>query len=285
MHHRVMAQPRRGELRTTPTSRVAILAVALGLFAAPLAAHETWLLPETFAAPAGQSLEFTLTSGMAFPALGSGIDRRRINDAVLFQDGDAQAMVPVGGREGALEVSAIPASGVACAWVRLQPRVLAIDSPEEVEHYLEEIGAPEQIWTAWRTGRGEIAWRESYSKLARSYLTGSGEGRPQPCWDEASGARFDILPLADPTALQPGDRLELQVFFDGEPVADQAVGVMREGDEAGAMLRSDGRGRVTVTTAGRGRHMIYATNLRRVDGDGFRWESDFTTLTFEVNAP
>lgn len=251
-----------------------------------LAAHETWLLPATFTAPAAQSLEFSLTSGMAFPALDSGIDRRRVSEAVLLQGDDEQTMVPVGGREGELLLSAIPGSGVACAWVRLRPRILEIDEPEDVEHYLEEIGAPQAVWSAWSEARGQITWRESYSKLARSYLVGDGEVGDdiRPCWRETSGARFDILPMADPTALQAGDSLELQLVFDGEPLADQAVGLVREGEQSGELVRSDAAGRVTITTGAGGRHMVHGTYLRRVNGDGFGWESDFTTLTFSVVA-
>ena len=258
------------------------MAMLLGIVAPLATAHETWLLPRDFTPPAGQSLEFTLTSGMAFPTLGSGIDRRRITEARLIQDGREQTLVPVGGSAGALELSAIPYGGVACAWVNLQPRVLEIEAAEDVEHYLEEIGAPETVWSAWRKTVGTTAWRESYAKLARTYLVGSGEGDPEPCWNEATGTRFDILPMADPTALVPGDSLELQVLFDGEPLAGQSIGFVREGEDPQPLQRSDDTGRVTVIIEGEGPHMIYATNLRRADADDHAWESNFTTLTFRV---
>lgn len=272
-----------------PNSRFAKPRLSRGLAAlllaagAPLAtAHETWLLPKDFTPPAGQSLEFTLTSGMGFPSLGSGVDRRRITEARLIQDGDEQALVPVGGSAGALELTAIPYGGVACAWVNLQPRVLEIEADEDVEHYLEEIGAPESVCTAWRASRETTAWRESYAKLTRTYLVGSGEADPEPCWHEPTGTRFDIRPMADPTGLEPGDTLELQVLFDGEPLAGQSVGFVREDEEPRALQRSNEAGRMTVTVGGEGRHMIYATNLRRADGDDYSWESNFTTLTFLV---
>jgi hypothetical protein len=258
------------------------VAVILGAVAPLAAAHETWLLPKDFTPPAGQSLEFTLTSGMGFPSLGSGVDRRRITEARLIQDGDTQALVPVGGSAGALELSAIPYAGVACAWVNLQPRILEIEADEDVEHYLEEIGAPESIWSAWRESKGTTAWRESYAKLARTYLIGSGEGDPEPCWDESTGTRFDILPMADPTALAPGDTLELQVLLDGEPLAGQSIGLVREGEDPRTLQRSNDAGRVTVTVDGEGEHMIYATNLRRASTDDYAWESNFITLTFLV---
>ena len=252
-------------------------------------AHETWLLPVDFTAEPGQSIEFRMTSGMDFPALGSGIDRRRVTESVLHQDGDSQGLVPSGATQGALELSAIPGPGLACAWVRLRPRILEIESSEDVEHYLEEIGAPENVWSTWRQREAGTVWRESYSKLARTYLQGELKGastaRIVSCLGETSEARFEILPLADPTGLVAGQSLQLQVLFDGEPLPGQAIGLLREGAEPARLMRSDADGRITVTPDGSGRHMLYATNLRPVDAADYNWESDFITLTFEISAP
>jgi len=248
-------------------------------------AHETWLLAEDFEPPAGASIRFFMTSGMGFPAEGSGIDRRRIEEAVLLQDETRHRLVPAGGTEGALILTGIPEPGLACAWVRLKPRILEIPDAADVEHYLEEIGAPEAVWSAWRDSGGDTLWRESYSKLARTYLHSTPAVRDQSCLGAESSARFDLLPAVDPTTLAPGDPLEVSVYFDGEPLSGQAIGFLREGGEPQALVRSDKDGRVTLMTEGTGRYMIYATNLRPVTGKDFNWESDFATLTFEVSAP
>lgn len=257
--------------------------IIAGLAAAAAAssnAHETWLLPTDFSASAGSSVEFNMTSGMGFPELASGIDPSRLSEAVLMSGEERRSLVPTAAREGALVLSGIPEQGLACAWVHLQPRILEIPEVESVEHYLEEIGAPQSVWQAMEAST-EV-WRESYSKLARTYIKVGTEGSDTRCIDEISEARFDILPLGDPSALAPGDTLELQVLFDGEPLAGQAIGFVREGSEPETLIRSDTAGRATVTVQGVGRHMIYATNLRTADGAVFNWESDFTTLTFRV---
>lgn len=261
---------------------VAGVGAALLALSAPGGAHETWLLPTDSAPPDNRSVEFTLTSGMRFPEPGSGIDPVRIVDATLLQDGDAQALVPTRTREGALELTAKRSSGVACGWVSLRPRVLTFESDDDVTHYLEEVGAPQSVWDAWRRVRGRVVWRESYSKLARTYLAGRSGTTAEPCWNVRAGARFDIVPLSDPTTLSAGDTLQLQVLFDDEPLAGQAIGFVREGARPETLVRSDDKGRVTLTMTAPGRHMVYATNLRRVDNDAYAWESDFTTLTFLV---
>jgi hypothetical protein len=266
---------------------VALLAL---LQAGWTSAHETWLLPERFTAPASGAARFTMTSGMGFPEPGSAITAERITQAQFVQGGTAQALQPGAATAGVLHLTATSEGGTACAWVNLRPRILQIDSEQSVEHYLEEIGAPESVWSVWRDTRALGAWRESYSKLARSYLAGSGPeagtagAGEASCWRTPSTARFDILPLTDPTQLRAGDNLELQLLFDGEPLAGQAVGLVREGAAVQGLLRSDARGRVSITADAAGRHMLYATHLRPVEAEGHAWESDFVTLTFRVDA-
>jgi len=276
-----------GGILSAASSRAALAVLLASLLIPRAAAHETWLLPRSFVVEAGESLELLMTSGMDFPALASGIDRRRIAEAVLLQDGTRRRLVPSRDRVGALELTGVAERGLACAWVQLRPRILEIEEEDSVEHYLDEIGAPATVRDAWTTSDEE--WRESYAKVARSYLRAEngragvlGDTASSVCYAEMTSARFDILPLADPTRLGIGDELELQVLFDGRPLTGQAVGLLREGAEPAPLIRSGADGRVFFTIAGAGRHMIYATNLRPASGEGYNWESDFITLTFEA---
>ncbi|WOJ97326.1 DUF4198 domain-containing protein [Congregibacter brevis] len=255
------------------------------MFAQSSSAHETWLLPDTFQPEADAQLTLSMTSGMAFPTFDSGISASRIKEAVVSQNGKRDLLVPVDTRGGALELIATPGAGTACAWVALAPRILEI-KPKAVAHYLEEIGAEESVWEAWDAQPEPKYWKESYSKLARTYLQSTPstpESEDAMCWTDQSVSRFEILPLADPTSLEAGESLQLQVFFDGEPLANQSVGLWQEGDETGVLARSNGDGQLTIVFEGSGRHMIYATHLRPKIGEGFNWESDFVTLTVMVN--
>ncbi|WP_439101302.1 DUF4198 domain-containing protein [Congregibacter sp.] len=260
------------------------LAASCLMFSSGLFAHETWLLPDTFQPEADSQVTLSMTSGMAFPAFDSGISAARIKEAVVSQNGSRDLLIPMDTGVGALELIATPGPGTACAWVALNPRILEI-KPKAVAHYLEEIGADDSVWEAWNTQPEPRYWKESYSKLARTYLGSSnndGMG-DSGCWSDESVSRFEILPLTDPTTLEPGEALQVQVTFGGEPLANQAVGLWQEGNEAGVLHRSDDDGRLTLEFQGGGRHMIYATHLRPKIGEGFNWESDFVTLTVMVN--
>ena len=266
-------------------ARAALGVLLSGGLVAGALAHETWLLPRSFIVAPGESAEMEMSSGMGFPDPGSGVDQTRIIEAVVLQHGERQSLVPSRALPGALELTAVPEAGLACAWVQVRPRVLEIEEADSVEHYLDEIGAPASVREAWAEGDGE--WRESYGKVARTYLRAESPEQPSPpsssaCWATKTSARFDVLPMTDPTSLAAGDELQLQVFFDGAPLAGQAIGFVREGEAPRALTRSDSEGRLSLAIEGPGRHMIYATQLRPAEGDDYNWESDFITLTFEV---
>jgi hypothetical protein len=249
-------------------------------------------MPRNFAPAAGESTSLVMTSGMAFPALNSGIDPSRIEAAMLLQGDDGYPLVPASTPEGALELTTVLQPGPACAWVWLRPRILQMQA-SGVTHYLEEIGADTATWAAWEAQPEPKLWRESYRKLARSYLLGRGDGdtavkgaqSTEDCWNTASESRFDILPTADPSNLQAGSSLQVQVLFDGQPLAGQSVGLMAEGGTPLTMQRSDGMGIVNIEFKNAGQHLFYATNLRPQNGDDFNWESDFVTLSVNVSPP
>ena len=279
-------------LRNHLHSLAACTLVSGSLFLSPWAlAHETWLLPETFQPAADEPTTILMTSGMAFPALGSGISSVRIKEAVLSQSGERSAMVPVGSSIGALQLSAVPGTGTgtACAWVALDPRILNIKE-DAVAHYLEEVGADDTVWAAWEAQAEPRQWQESYTKLARTYLraggvnygNNDGDNQGEDCWTDQSDTRFDILPTQDPGTLSAGDRLSLQLLFDGEPLANQAVGLIRAGDDPGELVRSNTDGTLTLEFAEGGNYMVFATKLWPGKGEGFNWESNFVTLTFMV---
>ncbi|MEM6962459.1 MAG: DUF4198 domain-containing protein [Myxococcota bacterium] len=270
-------------MKTTALPAAFFTTAMLLLASSGSSAHETWLLPDDFSPATGSLIEFQMSSGMGFPAKGSAITPDRVVDASLANNSSIEALDPQRATQGGLSLQALAKEGLNCVWVQLRPRILEIPDHDDIEHYLEEIGAGDSVWQHWTAEKDEELWRESYSKLARTYLRASASGAATDCTATASRSRFDILPQQDPTQLSAGESLDLRVLFDGEPINDQSVAVVREGDQPQALLSSDEKGLLRVQTTGTGRYMVYATHLRAIDRDIFNWESDFVTLTFEVS--
>ena len=182
-------------------------------------------------------------------------------------------------RGGALFLHAQPARpGVAVAWVASRPRTIDL-KPDEVRHYLEEIGALETVGREWESG-GRSPWRETYVKLAKAYVR-VGEPVSDTSWSDPVGLPLELVPEADPTRLRNGDALTLRLLWQGRPLSGLAVGAVPSG--AAAVLRpTDEDGRVTVALDRAGPWLLRATRVRRAEPPDTGWQSHFMTVTLNV---
>jgi len=261
--------------------RVLAFTLAAIVTAAAARAHDTWLLPAKFRAAAGGKVELALTSGMAYPASETAIDPARIERSGLRLGGKTTALtVGEKGKDSLALAGAIPSAGVATLFVELHPRTLDL-TPEEVEEYLAEIGAPPSVRERYLAAPAPRRWRETYTKHAKTFVR-VGEASADRSWAEPLGLAFELVPEGDPTALKPGQELAVRLLRGGKPAAGMAIGLVREGSPEGVLRTSDGAGRATFPLPRAGRWLLRATELRPVDGKDVDWESDFATLTFEV---
>jgi uncharacterized GH25 family protein len=239
--------------------------------------HDTWILPGAFRVAPGAVVRMAMTSGMDFPRPESGIEPERVFRSGLRVGGGTVPLRLEGGKV-ALSLSAVaPGSGVAALFVELKARTLEL-APDEVEHYLEEIGATQTAGPRWRA-RADRRWRESYVKLAKSYV-GVGDGA-DASWTAPVGFSLELMPESDPTRLRRGDALAVRALLDGRPLAGLPVGAV--GPRGVLPPRpTDGEGRVRFALEDAGPWLIRSTRLVEDDGRELDWRSWFTTLTFGV---
>jgi nickel transport protein len=93
---------------------------------------------------------------------------------------------------------------------------------------------------------------------------------------QAHGQRLEIVPLGA-GAPRAGGSLDLQVRFDGRPLAGAVV--QREG-EGHAAVRTDGEGRARIALGGRGAHMIVALHSQRIESPEADSERYSASLVF-----
>jgi len=258
--------------------------LALSVLAVPAAvrAHDTWLLPGQWAVPVGQSVVLDLTSAMDFPTPETAARPDRLVDRSMRVGGVVSALEvsPVAAGAKVLQLSATPAAaGVATLWITTRPRTLEL-KPDEVEHYLHEVGAGETIGAQWRRS-ADRTWRETYVKVAKTFVR-VGEAPKDESWREAAGASLELVPADDPTALSPGQDLPLVLLWNGKPLADLAVGAVAGAGGTPTLARTDAEGRVTFRLDRPGPWLFRATLIRPAAARRGEWESLFTTVTVSV---
>jgi uncharacterized GH25 family protein len=267
------------------TSKRILCWTTLGLILSfPALAHDTWLLARSTAVAPGATVSLDLTSGMAFPANETAIKPDRVARAAVRLAGDTTDLKDRRSAAKSLQLTArLPKPGIAALWVELAPKSIDL-KPDQVKEYLDEIGASQAVRRAWREMPEPRRWRELYSKHAKTYVR-VGEPAGDHSWAEPVGMALEIVPEKDPTALRPGDELPVRLLRDGAPLASFAVGLVHQGDAHGVLKTTDDQGRATFPIGQAGRWLLRATEVRRSTKPEADWESDFTTMTFEVRRP
>jgi uncharacterized GH25 family protein len=256
-------------------------AALLAVFTAPVVAHDTWLMPGSFAVAPAAELVLDLSSGGEFPALDTAIEPARVLRAA-YRIG--ASTVDIGMRtpaERSLRLTtSLPDTGVAALWVELQPKTVQL-TPQEVDEYLAEIGASELVKQRW-IASGAKTWREQYSKHAKTFVRVGEVPASDQSWSRPVGMYLEIVPQSDPTRLVVGSELAVRLLREGSTVAGVAVAAQREGGAAAQMQKTDPGGAATFRLDAPGSWLIRCTVLRALPGPEVDWESHFTTLTVHV---
>lgn len=267
---------------STTTRRLTAGLVALLVSPAGAAlAHDTWLLPARFAVAPGATVSLDLTSAMQFPAPESSVQPDRIAESGFRIGGRTRPLEVKGVGAKALELSAaLPEPGVAALWVESRPRSLTL-KPDQVQHYLDEVGAPETVRARWKTTQ---SWRESYRKVAKTFVR-VGEPSGDRSWEQPVGIALEIVPAKDPTELRAGDELPVRVLHNGKPLSGFNLYAVGPGVAKAVMRTTDQDGRATVTLTARGPWLLRGTLLEPSTAPDTDWDGLFTTLTVSAGPP
>jgi uncharacterized GH25 family protein len=165
--------------------------------------------------------------------------------------------------------------------VELKPRSLEL-TPKQVQEYLEEIDAPEEVRQQWIGAREPRRWRETYTKHAKTFIR-VGTSQLDNSWAEPVGMSLEIVPETDPTRLRRGADFSVRVLQNGMPLGNFPVGLLREGRHKSEIRKTDDQGRVKFRLGMSGRWLLRGTKLRKAEKPEIDWDSDFTTLTVAVN--
>ena len=268
--------------------RVALAGAALLLAAAPLLAHDLFVVPERFRVEAGRPIRVALVNG-TFALAENVVERERVRAIRVAAGDSAIDVAPTAWSESGettfVHLPAPPAGTIALG-VSLHPATIVL-AGEDFDAYLVEEELDEARRDRERRGLAADSARERYAKHAKAVLRvggGGGEG-----WGAILGFPAELVPLADPTALAPGDTLRVRAMSGGLPTVGIA---MRAGWRAGrgavqriAPVRTDSTGVAAIPIMAAGRWYVKTIDLRRSAEAGLDYESDWATLTFEVAAP
>jgi hypothetical protein len=249
-------------------------------------AHETWLVPGSAgvqAEPAAghKKIALALTTGMAFPALGTSTAPARILRANLIS-ADASVPLLVGNSSTEkLELSGLTKSKSAVmAIVQLKPSV--IDLPKDkVGEYLIELGNPASVKARFEASG---TWRESYTKNAKMWVRVGSAAAPKSLMAPMN-LPYELVPASDPTVMKVGERLKVCAFADGKAAPNAYLGLV---DAFGqhSHTRADKTGCANFKLPSTSGFLLHAIRIGASSQTDLDWESHFASLTvLDISKP
>jgi hypothetical protein len=256
--------------------RWALGIAAIGISSGP-SAHESWLHAAAARIAPGETLQVGLDSGMAFPQLDHAVQRDRLAAAALDCPGEPRAPLQPADAAELRFALRCASEGMARLDVVLKPRTLTLRD-EQIDEYLDEIGADAALRAQATAQRGKVPWTETYTKTAR-LVVAVGEGGRDAAWRTASGSGDELVALTPWSALRDDGSLEVRLLHEGQPVVGVPVGLRSSGESRSRFATTDADGVARFTDVRAGATLLHATHLE-ADGEG-RWRSRFVTLAFE----
>ncbi len=266
-----------------------IIALLIATVATSAAAHDMFLKPVSFYAEPDTVVPVDLVTGTFDKSL-NPVTQDRMADVSVSTGGAVSKPDPALWTHTATSSHVklkVGAAGTYALGLSSKPSVIKLTA-KEFEEYLRHDGI-DDVLTARAAEKSSAPVAERYSKHVRAVVQVGAT-----LTDDAArplGYPAEILLLDNPAALKPGGTLNYRVLYQGKPLGGQLVYGSREGfhghADAGGQVRrlkrrpaADGPGSIRIDQAGK--WYLTLIHMHRVNEPGVDYESDWSTVTFQV---
>jgi uncharacterized GH25 family protein len=264
-------------------TRVPVLIVVLAL-APEILAHDTWIIPSTFRPRQSAAVQLRVATGEAFPSSEVAATPDRVIRYTMHDNARVRKIGEFRVEGAFLEAKITPElQGDTVIALELKPRLLEM-TPRDFNQYLRQERQANVLRQRREQGASESPGRERYRKIAKTILcVGDGDDNTSLL---SEGLLLEILPEQSPCTYRAWDRVEVLVFYAGQPLSNARVVAGYEGASGHhypVETTSDADGRAAIVLKRPGAWFIRVLHIVPSEGDAEAdWHSAFSTLTFEV---
>lgn len=188
------------------------------------------------------------------------------HDAWVAKEGDVLAVMWGHGKSGPYKPEYVK---IAKAYDASGKEIAVTIKPQETRAVLKPASAAALVTVAFHSGP-VVVTPEGYKKITKSEAQKAGlvikksfkgESYTKNLWQwndrfsKPLGGKMELLPLKNPLALKVGDKLPLQLFYNGKPLAGATV--VAEGVEKDK-LKTDPNGRAEIVIKKSGLNLVTA---------------------------
>lgn len=260
---------------------LALASSAMVFAAAPIFAHDTWLIADQMRVTPKTRVTLDLTSGVEFPKLEIGPKPENVPNASGRLAGRTFEITEKEPGPNSLQFKAdLAEAGIAALWIKLAPRALEL-KPEQVKMFNDEVNAPATLQKEYDDMPEPKHWRGTSTKNPKTFVR-VGDPKNDTSWKEPVGLSLEIVPEKDPTALRAGDEFPVRVLRDGAPFAGFPLNAVTAGDKKGETQTTDSAGRATFRLTKAGRWLLRGVEAHKSTAPEMNFEATSTSLTFQV---
>ena len=260
-----------------------LLIAAAWCLATAAQAHEYWLMPSRFSAPAGERIGIGHRVGSGWPGEPLPRNPQRV---VRFGLVDGRGERPIEGQAGDEPAGTVllrtPGWSVAVYRSTASPVVL---EAAQFESYLREEGLEHVVELRAARGQSLAPGRERFSRNAKALVAvGAAPAGAAAAVDRPLGLALELVAEADPHRLAGGGRFAVRLLLEGRPLAGVLVKAIAQ-DLAQPRIekRSDAQGRVVFDLPAGGVWLVNAVHMSAAPAGGdYDWDSLWSSLTFEL---
>ena len=260
-----------------------IVLTALILGAVPLAAHDMWIEPATFAPDVGQVVSVRLRVGQDLLGDPLLLDPSLVNQFVVSDGDGVRPVVRRDGRDPAGLVR-LTAPGVHVIGYRSNPSTIEI-AADTFNQYLKEEGLDAVSAQRARRNETRAPAREIFSRCAKSLVVSGAT--PDAQGDRPLGFTLELVAERNPYGLRADQDLPVRLTYEGRPLAGALVVAINRLNPAEKLAaRTDTDGRVRLRLRRHGMWLIKAVHMVPAPPDTHaEWASFWASLTFEMRDP
>ncbi len=274
----------------TRKSSMAAIVVSAVLAASPVLAHEMFLIAQEYATTPNSDQVVRLING-TFDKSENSIGRDRMANVSILAHGEITTPAEDDWYDD--EVSSylnykVGEQGTHVVGVSTRSKLITM-TPEDFADYLTHDGVLDTL-ASFEKNNTLTEVTERYSKHVRAILQ-VGDKRTD---DYATALDYPVEIILDqnPYDLRFGDDISFRVLYEGKPVVNQIAHASYEGfhghnDSGGHInaftLRTDKDGRASFLLSNKAIWYISLIYMQKVDEAEVDYESNWATITFEVN--
>ena len=251
------------------------------LLPAAAAAHEFWLLPDSFAPAVGQRVAVRVFVGDGFEH-GEPYPRNPRHIRSFWLEGERAT--PIEGASGDEPAGSFIAATSGAQMIGYRSNASNISlAAEPFESYLVKEGLEHVLRLRAQAGETLDEGREAFSRCAKSLIrVGNG---PTDGYDRPLGLDLEIVPTGSPFGLEAGSTLPVLVLWQGEPLAGAQIRAFAEGHPDRTFeVRTGDDGTTTLTLDPAGTWMLSVVHMERAaPGSDVDWQSTWSSLTFRID--